>query len=232
MGYLTFTETTVAGAGGSSGGPAIWPRRPLSTSEADLSLFRAFLYLRVHCRGALIALSDRLMVTNHVASEVLQPGDLPRLWALAEHALNESRPRSALIPLSNGTSVVARCRPIITARTPVGALVQFSLPARSLGGPASGPVPGWSELTDAEQALAALVARGFTNREVGKRMFVSHYTVDAHLRNVFRKLGISSRAELARLVGEHYLQLCSLEDAPGRYSEPQQGAEQQVTRSA
>jgi DNA-binding CsgD family transcriptional regulator len=39
-----------------------------------------------------------------------------------------------------------------------------------------------------------------TNRDVGAQLFISPRTVDHHLRNIYRKLGISSRTELARAV--------------------------------
>lgn len=44
-----------------------------------------------------------------------------------------------------------------------------------------------------------MVAQGLTNREAAARLFLSPRTIDFHLRNVFAKLGVSSRAELARL---------------------------------
>jgi DNA-binding NarL/FixJ family response regulator len=40
-----------------------------------------------------------------------------------------------------------------------------------------------------------LVARGFTNREIGERLFISHRTVATHLRNIFEKTGMANRAE-------------------------------------
>jgi DNA-binding CsgD family transcriptional regulator len=62
---------------------------------------------------------------------------------------------------------------------------------------------GWESLRESELGIAQLVAGGLTNREVGARLFVSRHTVDFHLRQIFRKLGISSRVELTRLVVEH-----------------------------
>ena len=65
------------------------------------------------------------------------------------------------------------------------------------------PVSGWTGLTPAEQATSNLVAQGLSNQQVAEQMYVSAHTVAYHLRNVFRKLGISSRVELARVVAEH-----------------------------
>ena len=55
------------------------------------------------------------------------------------------------------------------------------------------------ELTPTERKVAELVAQGLPNREVAAALFVTPKTVEFHLRNVFRKLGVRSRAELARM---------------------------------
>lgn len=65
------------------------------------------------------------------------------------------------------------------------------------------PVSGWTSLTPAEEATSNLVAQGLSNQQVAGQMYVSAHTVAYHLRNVFRKLGISSRVELARVMAEH-----------------------------
>ncbi|WP_162802922.1 helix-turn-helix transcriptional regulator [Ornithinimicrobium avium] len=52
-------------------------------------------------------------------------------------------------------------------------------------------------LTPTERRVATLVAQGLPTRDVATALFVSPRTVDFHLRNVFTKLGITSRAELA-----------------------------------
>jgi len=52
-------------------------------------------------------------------------------------------------------------------------------------------------LTETESRVAALVARGRTNREIASAMFVTENTVQTHVRHIFRKLGVRSRTELA-----------------------------------
>jgi DNA-binding CsgD family transcriptional regulator/tetratricopeptide (TPR) repeat protein len=68
--------------------------------------------------------------------------------------------------------------------------------------PAGRPAVGWASLTETERVVAGLVAQGLTNQQVAQQMYVSGHTVGFHLKQVFRKLGIGSRVELARLVAE------------------------------
>jgi DNA-binding NarL/FixJ family response regulator len=58
------------------------------------------------------------------------------------------------------------------------------------------------ELTPQERQIAALVANGATNREVAASVFLSTKTVEKHLSSVYRKLGVRSRTELARLLAD------------------------------
>ncbi|HET6818312.1 MAG TPA: AAA family ATPase [Mycobacteriales bacterium] len=55
------------------------------------------------------------------------------------------------------------------------------------------------ELTPQERQVASLVRQGMSNRDAAAQLFLSPRTVDFHLRNVFQKLGITSRAELAAM---------------------------------
>lgn len=61
--------------------------------------------------------------------------------------------------------------------------------------------PTLDQLSPQQLQIARFVAQGATNREVAAQLFLSPRTVDHHLRNIFAKLGIRSRVELARLFG-------------------------------
>jgi DNA-binding CsgD family transcriptional regulator len=58
------------------------------------------------------------------------------------------------------------------------------------------------ELTPQELQVATLAAAGLSNREAAARLFLSVKTIEAHLHRAYRKLGVSSRAELAPLLGK------------------------------
>jgi DNA-binding CsgD family transcriptional regulator len=55
---------------------------------------------------------------------------------------------------------------------------------------------GRDSLTRAERSVAELAAAGHTNREIGRELYITLNTVATHLRSVYRKLNISSRAQL------------------------------------
>ena len=56
-------------------------------------------------------------------------------------------------------------------------------------------------LAPQELHIARLAARGLTNREIGQQLYLSQRTVRNHLYRIFPKLGITSRTELAAVVG-------------------------------
>jgi len=98
--------------------------------------------------------------------------------------------------------VLVRCEKVLEGRDPIGVMLElraaqtpgFGLPDRTID-----PTPRWADLTNTERNVVEFVLEGFTNRQVAERMFVSRYTVDYHLRSIFKKLGVSSRVELSRV---------------------------------
>ena len=58
-------------------------------------------------------------------------------------------------------------------------------------------------LSDREKEIVQLVAQGFRNREIGEKLFISEQTVKNHLHNIFDKLGVSDRLELALYAIHH-----------------------------
>ena len=70
--------------------------------------------------------------------------------------------------------------------------------------PAAAPVPApqsrdrdRTPLSQREREIVALVAQGFKNKEMAEKLFISEQTVKNHLHNIFDKLGVSDRLELA-----------------------------------
>ena len=61
---------------------------------------------------------------------------------------------------------------------------------------------GVDELTASERRTAAMAAEGMSNREIAEALFVTKKTVETHMTRAFRKLGVSSRSELASALGE------------------------------
>jgi len=69
--------------------------------------------------------------------------------------------------------------------------------AAPVGAPAAGRERERSLLSQREREIVALVAQGFKNKEMAEKMFISEQTVKNHLHNIFDKLGVSDRLELA-----------------------------------
>jgi DNA-binding NarL/FixJ family response regulator len=60
-------------------------------------------------------------------------------------------------------------------------------------------------VSDREKQIVQLVAQGLRNREIGEKLFISEQTVKNHLHNIFDKLGVSDRLELALYAIHHRL---------------------------
>ncbi len=76
------------------------------------------------------------------------------------------------------------------------------LAARARGGDPAEPGAGGEQLSAEDHRIVQLVAAGRTNREIGAELFVSEKTVERRLSALYRRLGIRSRIQLARLASE------------------------------
>ncbi|HEY2225741.1 LuxR C-terminal-related transcriptional regulator [Actinomycetospora sp.] len=130
-----------------------------------------------------------------LAGADLRPFDRARLeLAHARHLLRDGRTgraRSALRRAHAGFEALGNGPLATVAATELARLGEAGVGSRH---------PAWQSLTAQEAQIARLVADGLTNREIGRRLFLSHRTVGSHLYRTFPKLGITSRVELARFV--------------------------------
>ncbi len=83
-----------------------------------------------------------------------------------------------------------------------GEMLLEALKARAVPGSSAGPLGG---LSRRELEVLELVAQGLTNRDIAGRLVLSEHTVNRHVANILRKLGLTSRAAAASLAGRHGL---------------------------
>ncbi|TDD80100.1 helix-turn-helix transcriptional regulator [Actinomadura darangshiensis] len=125
--------------------------------------------------------------------------DLARTELLFGHRLRRCRrPRAARGHLRAALRIFERYGAVpwaAQARAELRAAGSGADEARGAGG-----AGGVGKLTAQQANIARMAAEGATNREIAARLLLSPRTIDHHLRNVFTRLGIRSRVELARLI--------------------------------
>ena len=84
----------------------------------------------------------------------------------------------------------------LDSHTTAAVMRQFASPA-DIGAPSGMRARDRSPLSHREREIVALVAQGYKNKEMAEKMFISEQTVKNHLHNIFDKLGVSDRLELA-----------------------------------
>lgn len=151
---------------------------------------------------------------EHCAGLVAE--DAQRLADAAEHDERARRPlaaaaarvdAAAVLPDAAAKDLLRRARDAFAAAGAAGdaARVDALLRTRGLGARhrTPRPVAGWESLTAAERRVVPLVASGMTSKMIAGELYVSVFTVDTHLRHIYRKLGIRSRAQLATAWAAH-----------------------------
>jgi len=81
----------------------------------------------------------------------------------------------------------------LDSHTTAAVMRQFAAPGEVMGGKGRERSP----LSAREREIVSLVAQGYKNKEMAEKMFISEQTVKNHLHNIFDKLGVSDRLELA-----------------------------------
>jgi len=85
----------------------------------------------------------------------------------------------------------------LDSHTTAAVMRQFATPGETGLGPAASKSRERSPLSTREREIVTLVAQGYKNKEMAEKMFISEQTVKNHLHNIFDKLGVSDRLELA-----------------------------------
>ncbi|CAM5724745.1 hypothetical protein MAUB1S_03775 [Mycolicibacterium aubagnense] len=161
-------------------------------SRDQLPLFTA---VALHARGILDADSDLLVR----AADLLRSSSRPLLYAAAaedagRHFAGTGVAEEAVFWFNAAFDGYNRVGAVADARRVSRQLRQLGVERRVVS--RSKVKTGWDSLTASELKVVTRVAAGATNREVAEQLYLSLHTVKTHVHNAFRKLGISSRAQL------------------------------------
>ncbi|MFI6294707.1 LuxR C-terminal-related transcriptional regulator [Nonomuraea sp. NPDC050790] len=157
--------------------------------------FPIFAAVAAHARGLLDADVQAIRRAVRILRDIPRPLQLASAMEDAGKLLQKTDRDAAVRHLLNAERVYARSG----AENPAGRVRRaLGIAGRRHRSQQRPPAQGWDALTPAELRVASLVAEGATNRQVAETLFVSPSTVGTHVMNVFHKLGLKSRVELAR----------------------------------
>ena len=154
--------------------------------RVDVALFDTYGHARGGVDRVQSLAADKRVGVVVVYTWRLPPGQVEALLAAgARGVLAKSLPAEvladAVIAIHGGETVVS---PVFARSS------EYTWPGRDLG------------LTFRESEVAAFLADGCSNREIADALFISEHTVKSHLKAVFRKTGVASRAGAAVRIAE------------------------------
>ena len=136
-------------------------------------------------------IDDLLSAVEHLERSPHRLELAKALAALGSAQRRARQPSEARVPLRRALELAEACGAQTLAET-----VRSELAAAGAK-PRTSALSGIEALTPSERRVAALAADGQTNRDIAQTLYVTPKTVEVHLSNSYRKLGIRSRRELA-----------------------------------
>jgi DNA-binding CsgD family transcriptional regulator len=161
--------------------------------ELDRRWMRA---VGARCRAMLLAANGDILAAEQTAHQAMAEHELlPMPFERARTQLLLGQLQRRLRQKSTAaTNLTEALQTFDRLGTPLWARRATAELARAVVAPSE----GLSQLTPSEQRVAEMAASGATNKDIAAAMFISSKTVEHNLTKIYRKLGISSRAELGR----------------------------------
>ena len=169
---------------------------PLAAAWAD----RATAAVDLHAGEATRA-AERALASAAVAGELGAPVEAALSRTLAGRAFAQAGDGDrAVLELQRAVAELEACAALRWRDHAERELRKLGHAVHRRTRPGTADALGLESLTGRELEIARLVVDRNTNPQIAARLFLSQKTVETHLRNIFRKVGVSSRVELARAV--------------------------------
>ncbi|HWC24047.1 MAG TPA: AAA family ATPase [Flexivirga sp.] len=143
--------------------------------------------------GTLRPDAGQTLLREAVTATEISPARLEHakaLVALGSAVRRSGRRSESRAPLGRGLEMASRCGATALAETARAELYAAG------GRPRREALTGPTSLTPSEQRIANLAAQGHTTRDIAQTLYVTPRTVEGHLTNIYRKLGITARTAL------------------------------------
>ena len=145
--------------------------------------------------------AERALASAAAADDVGAPVEAALSRTLAGRALAQAgQPERAAAELERAAAELHGCGALRYRDAAERELRKLGHKVHRRTRPGTPGVGGVAELTERELGVARLIVDRRTNTEIAAELFLSRKTVETHISNIFRKLGVSSRAQIARAV--------------------------------